>query len=214
MTQGLCLFDAEKKLVIANNRFREMYGLPAELTAPGTPLPLILQHHADRGAKSDLTVDEHVEQMPTTPQQHFTTPDGRDISIKRTPTPEGGWVATHEDVTDQRRQEKLIAEKATELEIINDRFDAALSNMTQGISMFDGRRRLVVWNARYAEIYQLPQSLLKVGTSWEDIANYIVSSGIARDRAADSDRENGDSDAGGIRRTEARAGSRSLATGA
>jgi diguanylate cyclase (GGDEF)-like protein/PAS domain S-box-containing protein len=197
MTQGLCLFDAEKKLVIANNRFRDMYGLPAELTVPGTPLPLILQHHVDRGAKSDLTVDEHVEQMPTTPQQHFTTPDGRDISIKRAPTPEGGWVATHEDVTDQRRQEKLIAEKATELEIINDRFDAALSNMTQGISMFDGRRRLVVWNARYAEIYQLPQNLLKVGTSREDIADYIVSNGIARDRAADSDRENRDYDVGG-----------------
>jgi len=196
MTQGLCLFDAEKNLVIANNRFREMYGLPAELTAPGTPLPRILQYHADHGATSDLTVDEHVEQMPKTPQQHFVTPDGREISIKRAPTPEGGWVATHEDVTEQRRQEKLIAEKATELEIINDRFDAALSNMTQGISMFDGRARLVVWNARYAEIYQLPQSLLKVGTSRDDIAEYIVSNGVAKDRAADSDHEHGDSDAG------------------
>jgi diguanylate cyclase (GGDEF)-like protein len=195
MTQGLCLFDAGKNLVIANNRYREMYGLPAELTAPGTPLPVILQYHADHGAKSDLTVDEHVEQMPKTPQQHFTTPDGREISIKRTPTREGGWVATHEDVTEQRGQEKLIAEKAAELEIINDRFDAALSNMTQGISMFDGRRRLVVWNARYAEIYQLPQSLLKVGTPREDIANYIFANGIANDRAAGSDLENEDSDA-------------------
>jgi diguanylate cyclase (GGDEF)-like protein len=325
MTQGLCLFDAEKKLVVANNRFREMYDIPAELTAPGTPLPRILQHHADRGAKSDLTIDEHVELMPKTPQQNFTTLDGREISIKRTPTPEGGWVATHEDVTEQRRQEKLIkekaaelelmnarfdaalrnmsqglclfdaeqrvvvsnaryaelyhlshdqmapgttlreilelrrangthfetspdayvtvnikqaneiqelvdgrfisikrqpmvgggwltthedvtaekrsqrllAEKAAELEIINDRFDAALSNMSQGISMFDGRRRLVVWNARYGEIYQLRQTLLKVGTAQEDIADDIVSRGIAKGHAADTDRENEDSGAGG-----------------
>ena len=197
MTQGLCLFDAEKKLVVANNRFREMYDIPAELTAPGTPLPRILQHHADRGAKSDLTIDEHVELMPTTPQQNFTTMDGREISIKRTPTPEGGWVATHEDVTEQRRQEKLIKEKAAELEIINDRFDAALSNMSQGISMFDGSRRLVVWNARYGEIYQLRQTLLKVGTAQEDIADDIVSRGIAKGRATDTDRENEDSDASG-----------------
>ena len=197
MTQGLCLFDAEKKLVVANSRFREMYDIPAELTAPGTPLPRILQHHADRGAKSDLTIDEHVELMPKTPQQNFTTLDGREISIKRTPTPEGGWVATHEDVTEQRRQEKLIKEKAAELEIINDRFDAALSNMSQGISMFDGRRRLVVWNARYGEIYQLRQTLLKVGTAQEDIADDIVSRGIAKGRAADTDRENEDSDASG-----------------
>ncbi len=197
MTQGLCLFDAEKKLVVANSRFREMYDIPAELTVPGTPLPRILQHHADRGVKSDLTIDEHVELMPKTPQQNFTTTDGREISIKRTPTPEGGWVATHEDVTEQRRQEKLIKEKAVELEIINDRFDAALSNMSQGISMFDGRRRLVVWNARYGEIYQLPQTLLKVGTPQEDIADDIVSRGIAKGRAADIDRENRESDAGG-----------------
>ena len=197
MTQGLCLFDAEKKLVVANNRFREMYDIPAELTVPGTPLPRILQHHADRGAKSDLTIDEHVELMPTTPQQNFTTMDGREISIKRTPTPEGGWVATHEDVTEQRRQEKLIKEKAAELEIINDRFDAALSNMSQGISMFDGSRRLVVWNARYGEIYQLRQTLLKVGTAQEDIADDIVSRGIAKGRATDTDRENEDSDASG-----------------
>jgi len=197
MTQGLCLFDAEKRLVVANNRFREMYDMPAELTAPGTPLPRILQHHADRGAESDLTIDEHVELMPKTPQQNFTTMDGREISIKRTPTPEGGWVATHEDVTEQRRQEKLIKEKAAELEIINDRFDAALSNMSQGISMFDGHRRLVVWNARYGEIYQLPQTLLKVGTAQEDIADDIVSRGIARGRSAASDHEHGDADAGG-----------------
>jgi diguanylate cyclase (GGDEF)-like protein/PAS domain S-box-containing protein len=192
MTQGLCLFDADKRLVVANNRFREMYDLPAELVAPGTPLPLLLQHHADRGAKSDLTIAEHVERIPTLQQQNFVPADGREISIKRTPTPEGGWVATHEDVTAEKRGERLLAEKAAELEIINDRFDAALSNMTQGISMFDGRRRLVVWNARYAEIYQLPQTLLKMGTSQEDIADYIVSSGIAKGRAADADRENED----------------------
>jgi diguanylate cyclase (GGDEF)-like protein/PAS domain S-box-containing protein len=325
MTQGLCLFDAEKKLVIANSRFREMYDIPAELTAPGTLLPRILQHHVDHGVKSDRTIDEHVELMPKTPQQNFTTTDGREIAIKRAPTPEGGWVATHEDVTEQRRQEKLIkekaaelelmnarfdaalrnmsqgiclfdadqrvvvsnaryaelyhlshdqvapgttlrqilelrrangihfetppetyvtvnvkqaneiqkladgrfisikrqpmvgggwltthedvtaekrsqrllAEKAAELEIINDRFDAALSNMSQGISMFDGRRRLVVWNARYGEIYQLPQTLLKVGTAQEDIAHDIVSRGVAKGRAAAADREHKDSDAGG-----------------
>ena len=54
MTPGLCLFGADKSLVIANIRFREMYDLPEELVRPGTPLPLILQHHADRGAATGL----------------------------------------------------------------------------------------------------------------------------------------------------------------
>ena len=149
--------------MIANIRFREMYDLPEELVRPGTPLPLILQHHADRGAATGLSVDQHVQAIPTQPNQYFSPADGREIAIKRTPTADGGWVATHEDVTAQRLQEKLLAEKAAELELTNDRFNAALSNMSQGISMYDQGKRLVVWNDRFAEIYRLPRSLLKVG---------------------------------------------------
>jgi len=169
MTQGLCLFDAEKKLVVTNSRFREMYDIPAELTVAGTPLPRILQHHADRGDKSDLSIDEHVELTPRTSQQNLTTTDGREISIKRTPTPEGGWVATHEDVTEQRRQEKLIKEKAAELELMNDRFDAALRNMSQGLCLFDADQRVVVSNARYAELYQLRHDQVPPGTTLRQI---------------------------------------------
>jgi len=178
MTQGLCLFGADKSLVIANIRFREMYDLPEELVRPGTPLPLILQHHADRGAATGLSVDQHVQAIPTQPNQYFSPADGREIAIKRTPTADGGWVATHEDVTAQRLQEKLLAEKAAELELTNDRFNAALSNMSQGISMYDQGKRLVVWNDRFAEIYRLPRSLLKVGIHLNVVTEDIVARGI------------------------------------
>ncbi len=49
MSQGLCLFDADKRLVISNRRFQEMYGLPDELVVPGTPLRRIFQFYEDRG---------------------------------------------------------------------------------------------------------------------------------------------------------------------
>ena len=91
MTQGLCLFDSDKRLVIANERFRDMYDLPHAVVAPGTPLPLILQQHAARGATSELTVDEHVEAIPGRRSRPFTTTDGREIMIKRASTDDGGW---------------------------------------------------------------------------------------------------------------------------
>jgi PAS domain-containing protein len=47
------------------------------------------------------------------------------------------------------------------LKVTNARFDAALSNMTQGLCMFDGQKRLVVWNDRYAKLYRLPLDLLR-----------------------------------------------------
>jgi HAMP domain-containing protein len=62
--QGLCMFDADKTLVISNNRFRQIYHLTEKQVEPGTPLAQILQTHADNGEKSDLSVEEHVERMP------------------------------------------------------------------------------------------------------------------------------------------------------
>ena len=36
-------------------------------------------------------------------------PDGRSIQIVNQPLPDGGWVATHEDVTEKRRADARIA---------------------------------------------------------------------------------------------------------
>ncbi len=157
MSQGLCLFDSDKRLVISNDRFREMYNLPEESVKPGTLLPAI--------SKSDLTVEEHTQTIPALQNQIFLPGDGREIAIKRTPTQDGGWVTTHEDVTARRLQEKLLTEKAAELELMNARFEAALRNMSQGLCLFDADQRIVVSNARYAEIYHLSQDQVRPGTT-------------------------------------------------
>jgi len=172
MAQGLCLFDADKRLLISNRRYQEMYRLPDELVLPGTPLDRILQHYVDRGETSNLTVDQHVRLMPTTPKMDYQPPDGRQIFIQRKPLPDGGWVATHEDVTEQKRGEQLLAEKAAELEAINVRFDAALNNMSQGLCMFDAEQRVVVSNARYGEIYHLTRDQTRPGTSLAQILEH------------------------------------------
>ena len=86
--------------------------------------------------------------------------DGRTIVIKYQPMSGGGWVATHEDVTELRRQEQ-------ELRAQNVRFDTALNNMSQGLSMFDAEQRLVVCNERYAHLYGLPPELTRPGTTFQ-----------------------------------------------
>jgi len=172
MSQGLCLFDANKRLVISNHRYQEMYNLPDDLVRPGTPLSQILQHYAERGETSNLTLDQHVKLMPTEPKQNFRPADGREIFIQRKPLPDGGWVATHEDITEQKRGERLLEEKAAELEAMNERFDVALNNMSQGLCMFDAEQKVVVSNARYSEIYLLGRGQIKPGTSLAQILEY------------------------------------------
>jgi len=43
---GVCMFDAEKRLILCNDRYQRLYNLPAELTHPGTPLQAILDYRA------------------------------------------------------------------------------------------------------------------------------------------------------------------------
>ena len=172
MNQGLCLFDADKNLVVSNSRYQQMYDLPDELVRPGTPLQRILQHYQDRGETSSMSVDQHVQLMPTQRQQDYELKDHRQILIQRKPLPDGGWVATHEDVTEQKRGEQMLAQKAAELEAINLRFDAALNNMSQGLCMFDAEQRIVVSNARYCDIYHIDHSRIKPGTTLAQILEY------------------------------------------
>jgi len=54
-------------------------------------------------------------------------------------------VATHEDVTEKLRVERVNEQQKFQL-------DAALENMTQGLCLFDGTQRLIVCNKRYGII--------------------------------------------------------------
>ena len=67
---------------------------------------------------------------------------------------------------------------ASQLRTQNIRFNAALNNMSQGLCMFDGSKRLVVYNERYATMYTLPSALLEPGTPHETIIKHRIASGI------------------------------------
>jgi diguanylate cyclase (GGDEF)-like protein/PAS domain S-box-containing protein len=188
MTQGLTLFDQAKRLVVCNQRYIQMYGLSPEVVKPGCYLRDLISHRNELGfIQVDIDeyctrILEHVARGETVTLQ---STDGRSLQITHRPLSDGGWVATHEDITERTRQEQDTFQQATELARINMQFDAALSNMAQGLCMFDGHRRLVVWNERYAELYQLPPDLLKIGTPHQAIIADRISRGILKGETSD-----------------------------
>jgi diguanylate cyclase (GGDEF)-like protein len=82
------------------------------LVVPGTPLAALLEYQFKQGVRDDRTVEQNLKQIPTLAQQSISTADGRIISIRRSQIDGGGWVATHEDVTEQRRAQAEIAHLA------------------------------------------------------------------------------------------------------
>ena len=183
------MFDQAKRLVVCNQRYIEMYGLSPEVVKPGCHLRDLINHRNELGF-IQVDIDEYctriLEHVARAESVTLQSTEGRSIQINHRPLSDGGWVATHEDITERTRQEQDTFQQATELARINMQFDAALSNMAQGLCMFDGQRRLVVWNERYAELYKLSPELLKIGTPHQAIIADRISRGILKGETSDS----------------------------
>src|SRR3954454_13742702 len=117
-----------------------------------------------------MTVDDYMAGLSTYGSETVFNLDGRIISIIRTPTSDGGWLATHEDITEPRLNERKLASTAAELRVINERFAAAISNLPQGSCAFDADQRLVISICRFRDIYGYRDDLLRPGTSIHPLA--------------------------------------------
>src|SRR5579872_181454 len=117
MSQGVLMFDADARLVFCNRRYIEMYALPADAAKAGSSLLDLLKHRlAARTFLGDP--EEYIAELlakiaeGNTFHSVVTAGDGRAISVLNKPLADGGWLATHEDVTERRRAEERIAHMA------------------------------------------------------------------------------------------------------
>ncbi len=111
MSQGLCMFDAQTRIVLVNSRYIEMYALSPDIVRPGLPLRDLIQHRKDTGLFSgdvDAYVQRILEAMRSGKDAgvYVQASDGRIVLAKNRPLSGGGWLSTHEDVTEQRRAEE------------------------------------------------------------------------------------------------------------
>jgi diguanylate cyclase (GGDEF)-like protein len=115
MTQGLLLFDARARVVICNQSYMTMYRLSPDVIKPGCPFRDVIAHRKETGSfQGDVDVYVH-EILSNVHRQSVTivqTADGRSIQILNQPIVSGGWVATHEDITERRRDEERITHLA------------------------------------------------------------------------------------------------------
>ena len=111
MKQGLLLFDASERLIVCNKRYLEMYGLSDSVIRPGCSLRQLVEHRAETGSLGTDAEEYYrsiVEVVGASHSAIVDTSDGRSIKIGNEPVSGGGWLATHEDVTDQIRAEEKV----------------------------------------------------------------------------------------------------------
>lgn len=110
MSTGVCLFDADERLVVLNQRYLNMYGLSGDVIKRGVRFRDVLAQRKAGGSldgdiekyRNDLIAAMQLGKMTSV---EVRSPNGRLIMVRNRPTPEGGWVGTHEDITDRRQAE-------------------------------------------------------------------------------------------------------------
>jgi diguanylate cyclase (GGDEF)-like protein len=115
MTQGLLLFDASERLVICNQRYIEMYDLSTAIVKPGCTFREIIAHRKATGSFVGDVEQYYAQVLRDIGLRKsiiIDTPDGRSIQIVNEPIGDGGWVATHEDITERRRADERITHLA------------------------------------------------------------------------------------------------------
>jgi diguanylate cyclase (GGDEF)-like protein len=188
LSLGLIIFDKKWKVMFCNKRYMEIYRLSSEQVKPGTPVRELIQHRLNLGLKILSNPDEPVQErvgstiVPTTTVHEFT--DGQIITCTIYPMPDGGWMATHEDITERRElsarlkmQQELESAQEEKLRTRNLQFDTAINNMSQGLCFFDGAQRLIVCNDRYLEMYDLPRDRIHAGTTLAEIVDMRFEAG-------------------------------------
>jgi methyl-accepting chemotaxis protein len=105
MSQGLCMFDGHKRLILWNRQYEELYGLRERLHVGMSLIELLRQRFAAGSLDEDpIAYAAKAEAAANSGQEFkhvFKLPDGRIVAGSNRPRPDGGWVSTHEDVTDR-----------------------------------------------------------------------------------------------------------------
>ena len=114
MAQGLCMFDAAERLVVCNAQYYKMYELTSDDVKTGATLTEVLEKRVGKGTFSR---DPHAYRKEflaavaegRTIVHEVKSKGGHLLLVTNHPVPGGGWIGTHEDITERREAEQQRA---------------------------------------------------------------------------------------------------------
>ena len=142
LSQGLCMFDAAQRLAFCNEQYLRMYGLSPKQVKPGIFLSEIM---ALRRAAGSFTGDAAAYQRELAAEigagkmlnSEAVLADGRLVAMRNRPLPAGGWVSTHEDITERRSAARERA-AVQDAKIRRDRIDSVMTHFRSRIETLLG----------------------------------------------------------------------------
>ncbi len=178
MAEGVLFWDASGRLAFWNRRFIDLMPGSAPALRPGIDFENYLREVAVRllpDTSSEATAQwiADWQRRRAQPGQTwaFIASTGRHIELVERPTSDGGLVSIYRDVTEQVAASQRAAEAEAQLR-------DGIDSLEDGFLLLDRANRLVLWNARYAELMPYVAPLLRVGDDWFDVLDAALIRGL------------------------------------
>jgi diguanylate cyclase (GGDEF)-like protein/PAS domain S-box-containing protein len=168
---GFAHYDESFQLASCNTEYVRLLNYSQDFIDQKLHLLDYLKFNAERGDYGPgdpeaLALEKFSSYSRKRPQNYErSTADGKYLEIRSTPLPVGGSIYNFFDITDRKRMEEQLAENEHQALLRSEELEVILANMRQGVSVFDGKGRLTLWNQQYIDVFGKPDGDVRKGVS-------------------------------------------------
>jgi len=196
MAQGLCMFDAAERLVVCNAQYYKMYELTPTDVQPGSTLSEVLARRVAKGTFSRDPQEYRKEFLTAvglgrTIVHEVKSKGGHLLLVTNHPMKGGGWIGTHEDITERRQAEQQRAtmqhleERRAVIEDAISTFRERVENLLRTVADSAGEMRVTAASLFNASGHTSKRAESAVQTSNEASTN-VETAAVAADELSSS----------------------------
>ncbi|WP_422040554.1 PAS-domain containing protein [Roseibium sp.] len=172
---GLVHYNSQLQLTYWNEEFERLLDMPRSFLEQRPNLQQVIRFLADRGDygpgdPGEIAADR-LERYGAGSQHAYErrTREGKVLEIRGTPLPGGGNVSSFLDITARKEMEGMLVDKEKFVRSRLDELEAIIANMRQGVSVFDDKGRIKLWNRHFLELFGKSDGEIKRGMSLVEV---------------------------------------------
>ena len=176
MAHGAIVYDAHQRVAAFNQRYIDMLGMPPGTVFIGQNLANILRIQKRLGLHAGIDIETFIGQRYDEISQglarrlEVNLPDGRTLVMRSGAVPGRLHVSSFVDITERKRLERARLDSESRLRSAASMLDLTFENMAQGALVLGADMRVIAFNRRHLELFELPPNVMFVG---QTLANII-----------------------------------------
>lgn len=179
LNDGFVLYDADDRLVVVNERYRQDFGEYADQVVPGISFRKLMEftHDLSQTRESSIDRDEWIDNQVAIHSADLTLQElqlgARTLRVASHRTSDGGIVTLRSDITDIKHAEQRLTD--------------AIESMRDGFALYDEDDCLIIANDKYLDMFRSIGGKVEVGMNIRDVIRVAIETGILVPETTDLD---------------------------